>query len=87
MMTFTTRAARRLAPVGLFCALALAAPRPAHADLMFTNHSAKTIYVCIGWLDQGTCGSRSPWRSKGWYRIQRGETFTVFYGPPGAENR
>jgi uncharacterized membrane protein len=87
MKTFASRAARLLALVGMFCALALAAPRPAHADLMFTNHSANTIYVCIGWLDSGTCGSRSPWRSHGWYAIPRGETFTVYYGNIGAVNQ
>jgi uncharacterized membrane protein len=62
-------------------AAAIALPgKAAHADLKFTNHFQTPIYVLIGWYDENSCGSFDPWRAKGWYRVDRGQTATLFYG-------
>jgi uncharacterized membrane protein len=67
-------------------AAALALPgKTAHADLKFTNYYQKPVYVAIGWNDDQSCNPNNPWRAKGWYRIERGETKTLWYGDLAAK--
>jgi uncharacterized membrane protein len=81
MKHLTARIAKFLAPLTLGCALvASLAQKPAHADLKFVNYYSQTVWVAVGWHDENSCGSFDPWRAKGWYRVDRGQTVTAMYG-------
>src|ERR1043166_4934866 len=82
------------AAVRSFLGLALAvagvaltlAPRPAHADLRFYNNSDKPIYVSYTRF-AGTAWGQNFWKSNGWYRLESGETRTVYTGSVSDVNR
>lgn len=82
----TTRA---LAVLGM--AGGLLAIRPAHADLRFTNHYRTPVYVAVaqyaGDIWRSDIGRAAQWQSRGWYRVNSGQTITVYRGSVSKLNR
>src|SRR5688500_2485725 len=67
--------------------LTLPAP-PAHADLRFTNNYPTPVWVAVGYPSgYSYLYDETIWRSMGWYRVERGQTITVYKGDVSRVNR
>jgi uncharacterized membrane protein len=66
----------RIAAAGLFL-FALLTANDAHAWFKFKNGTSTTVWVSFQWYSPG-CPDGGDWETRGWWKLDPGQTKTVF---------